>query len=634
MGVGLRLGSDVRETKDSLWDVEETDDNLYLRMDMPGLDKEDVKVIVEQKTPTVKGETIVEQNTVIVNCETKEKSGEKDSCRRYTNKIDLPSKLYKTNQIKAEMKNGVLKVVVPKLKEEERSNLLLHVKVEPFGPCPRAGNQSLGSSTPTAVPKSILSVVLPMTFQKLASSNLFPYSLRATRQAIPSTHSAYRFQRTFINPQPRYRKTLERRDRPCQPQCLKPLRIDPITGKRLPPYQKPIQRPRYQRPLIIDRIHPDFFSASRGTGAGLGLGEKKDSLWDAEETDDNLYLRMDMPGLGKEDVKVIVKQTLILQGKTIVEQSTVIVKGETMEKSGKKNSGRRYTNKIDLPSKLYKTNQIKAEMKNGVLKIVVPKVKEEERSDVFHVKAEPIILAFANSIGSMSKTHRPKTFPQYSLFRDPPLPGHGVLSCPERLVSSNLLPKYSLRCATCQAIPWRVSSNLLPKYTLPATRQAIPPTHSAFRLLNTNARSVHDVYIVYDRSDDDDGSDDDDLIITIHGGEDDSSGEDDGSDTVDLKITIHSGEDDSSGEDDGSDDDDGSDTVDLKITIHSGEDDSSGEDDGSDTVDLKITIHSGEDDSSDDDDHREDDNDHSDTVDLMTIARIIATIMIIVTMMI
>ncbi|KAH9777295.1 23.6 kDa heat shock protein [Citrus sinensis] len=53
--------------------------------------------------------------------------------------------------------------------------------------------------------------------------------------------------------------------------------------------------------------------------------------WLAKEDDDNLILKMDMPGLSKEDVRV--------------------------------------------PSNLYKFDDIKAEMKNGVLKIVVPKVK-------------------------------------------------------------------------------------------------------------------------------------------------------------------------------------------------------------------------------------------------------------------
>lgn len=113
-----------------------------------------------------------------------------------------------------------------------------------------------------------------------------------------------------------------------------------------------------------------FLSTSRGIGAGLRRG------WDVRETEDALNLRVDMPGLDKEDVKIS------------VEQNTLVIKGEGGKESDDEESGRRYTSRIDLPEKFYRTDQIKAEMKNGVLKVVVPKVKEEERADVFHVKVE------------------------------------------------------------------------------------------------------------------------------------------------------------------------------------------------------------------------------------------------------
>lgn len=98
--------------------------------------------------------------------------------------------------------------------------------------------------------------------------------------------------------------------------------------------------------------------------------------WDARETADGLHLRVDMPGLGKEDVKVS------------VEQSTLTIKGESKKESEDDDGGRRYTSRIDLPEKLYKTNEIKAEMKDGVLKVFIPKIKEEERNDVIHVNIE------------------------------------------------------------------------------------------------------------------------------------------------------------------------------------------------------------------------------------------------------
>ncbi|CAK7324974.1 unnamed protein product [Dovyalis caffra] len=111
-----------------------------------------------------------------------------------------------------------------------------------------------------------------------------------------------------------------------------------------------------------------LLSASRAAGLHRG--------WDARETDEALNLRIDMPGLAKEDVKVS------------VEQNTLIIKGEGAEESKDEESGRRYSSRIELPEKMYKTDEIKAEMKNGVLKVVVPKVKEDERADVFNVKVE------------------------------------------------------------------------------------------------------------------------------------------------------------------------------------------------------------------------------------------------------
>ncbi|XP_063939845.1 heat shock 22 kDa protein, mitochondrial [Daucus carota subsp. sativus] len=56
--------------------------------------------------------------------------------------------------------------------------------------------------------------------------------------------------------------------------------------------------------------------------------------------------------------------------------------------AGEGEDGRRYSSRIELPQNVYKVDEIKAEMTNGVLKVRVPKVKEEERKDVFQVKIE------------------------------------------------------------------------------------------------------------------------------------------------------------------------------------------------------------------------------------------------------
>ncbi|KAJ6841223.1 putative 24.1 kDa heat shock protein, mitochondrial [Iris pallida] len=123
---------------------------------------------------------------------------------------------------------------------------------------------------------------------------------------------------------------------------------------------------------LMDQVTGASFPApARGMDGGLRRG------WDAREDADALHLRIDMPGLGKEHVKVS------------AEQNTLIIRGEgEKEGEGEEGGGRRYSSRIDLPEGMYKMDAIKAEMKNGVLKVSVPKVKQEERKDVFEVQIE------------------------------------------------------------------------------------------------------------------------------------------------------------------------------------------------------------------------------------------------------
>ncbi|XP_074317384.1 small heat shock protein, chloroplastic-like [Silene latifolia] len=120
---------------------------------------------------------------------------------------------------------------------------------------------------------------------------------------------------------------------------------------------------------IMDQLVDNpILAATRGGGMRRG--------WDVKEDEEALLLKVDMPGLGKEDVKVS------------VEENTLIIRGEGEKETEEEESRRRYSSRIDLTPNMYKVDGIKAEMKNGVLKVVVPKVKEDERKDVFQVQID------------------------------------------------------------------------------------------------------------------------------------------------------------------------------------------------------------------------------------------------------
>ena len=96
----------------------------------------------------------------------------------------------------------------------------------------------------------------------------------------------------------------------------------------------------------------------------------------SKEDGDAIQLKVAMPGLGKEHVKVS------------AEKNTLVIKGEGDKDPEDSKGPVRYTRRFQLPAEAFKMDQIKAEMNNGVLKVTVPKIKAEERKDVFQIKVE------------------------------------------------------------------------------------------------------------------------------------------------------------------------------------------------------------------------------------------------------
>uniref|UniRef100_A0A803LLI8 SHSP domain-containing protein n=1 Tax=Chenopodium quinoa TaxID=63459 RepID=A0A803LLI8_CHEQI len=115
----------------------------------------------------------------------------------------------------------------------------------------------------------------------------------------------------------------------------------------------------------------------------LGSDQDMPDTWGFKQDDNAIYLRMDIPGVGKEDVKVyVVGSSHMLKVKGIRKLDPEF--GDDAETGPKP-----FVYEVGLvsPSE-YKVDKIKAEIKDGVLKVTVPKVKDEERMDVLHVQVD------------------------------------------------------------------------------------------------------------------------------------------------------------------------------------------------------------------------------------------------------
>ncbi|WP_455388302.1 Hsp20/alpha crystallin family protein [Petrachloros mirabilis] len=102
-------------------DVFEEKDEIVVKADLPGMNKDEIEVTVTENVVTIKGEKKKEEEVK-----------EKDYYRRersygsFVRSVELPSEV-KSDQIKANFKDGVLEVRMPKTEEAKKKSVSVKI---------------------------------------------------------------------------------------------------------------------------------------------------------------------------------------------------------------------------------------------------------------------------------------------------------------------------------------------------------------------------------------------------------------------------------------------------------------------------------------------------------------------------
>jgi HSP20 family protein len=94
-------------------DISETDNEIQISAEMPGLERKDVDISVDGNTLTIRGEKKVEERPDDRNMQVSERS-----YGVFLRVLELPSGV-DPSQIQATMSNGVLKITIPKPSQNE-----------------------------------------------------------------------------------------------------------------------------------------------------------------------------------------------------------------------------------------------------------------------------------------------------------------------------------------------------------------------------------------------------------------------------------------------------------------------------------------------------------------------------------
>ncbi len=115
-----------REVIEGTWyppvDIYETDNELVLKAELPGVDIKDIEITVEDGILTIKGERKFEEEVKRENYHRIERA-----YGRFIRSFTLPN-VVDVDKISAKMENGVLKIVMPKKEESKPKQIKVEVK--------------------------------------------------------------------------------------------------------------------------------------------------------------------------------------------------------------------------------------------------------------------------------------------------------------------------------------------------------------------------------------------------------------------------------------------------------------------------------------------------------------------------
>ena len=120
----------------------------------------------------------------------------------------------------------------------------------------------------------------------------------------------------------------------------------------------------------MDNLFEDSISRMRGTGENISYSTWSPAV-DIYETSDNLVIKAEIPGADKDDISVEIKNSaLYLKGERKLEKDVKEENYHRMERSYGS-----FHRTFALPTTVNQ-EKIKANFKNGVLEITIPKVEK------------------------------------------------------------------------------------------------------------------------------------------------------------------------------------------------------------------------------------------------------------------